>query len=79
MTAPKDFSGNYNTYKTSGLPAGAVCNPGMDAIKAALYPNDTTYYYFCHKSATEESAAVAFFATTSDQHQYNLSRAGLID
>lgn len=78
-TAPKDFSGNYNTYKTSGLPAGAVCNPGMDAIKAALYPNDTTYYYFCHKAATDDSAAEAFYATTSDQHQYNLSRAGLLD
>ena len=78
-TAPKDFSSTYNTYKSSGLPAGPVCNPGMDAIKAALYPNDTTYYYFCHKSATEDSDAQAYYANTSEQHQYNLVLAGLVE
>ncbi len=76
-TAPKNFSGNYNTYKIEGLPAGSVCNPGMEAIKAALYPNSTNYYYFCHKAATEESAAKPYYASTSDQHQYNLVIAGL--
>ncbi|MBQ1388947.1 MAG: endolytic transglycosylase MltG [Clostridia bacterium] len=73
----KKFESTYNTYKTAGLPAGAVCNPGMDAIKAALYPNDTNYYYFCHKAATDTEAAVAYYASTSSDHQYNLSRAGL--
>ncbi len=76
-TLPSGFESNYNTYKNAGLPAGAVCNPGMDAIKAALYPNDTNYYYFCHKAATEESDAVAYYASTSGDHQYNLSLAGL--
>ena len=36
----------YNTYLHSGLPAGPICNPGMKAIEAALYPNSTTYFYF---------------------------------
>lgn len=36
----------YNTYLYEGLPAGPICNPGMEAIQAALYPNDTAYYYF---------------------------------
>ncbi len=36
----------YNTYKCTGLPVGPVCNPGIDAIKAALYPEDTDYYFF---------------------------------
>lgn len=36
----------YNTYKYKGLPAGPISNPGVAAIKAALYPNDTRYYYF---------------------------------
>lgn len=40
------YSDLYNTYKCKGLPAGAICNPGADAIKAALYPEDTDYYYF---------------------------------
>ena len=36
----------YNTYKYQGLPAGPISNPGIAAIKAALNPNDTGYYYF---------------------------------
>ena len=32
--------------KTQGLPAGPICNPGMSAIEAALYPDDTEYLYF---------------------------------
>lgn len=41
----------YNTNTDStvvGLPAGPICNPGLDAIEAALYPDDTDYYYFFH-------------------------------
>lgn len=76
-TVPKDFTSTYNTYKNPGLPAGPVCNPGMDAIKAALYPNETNNYYFCHKAATEDSGAVAYYAATSGDHQYNLALAGL--
>lgn len=30
----------YNTHKYKGLTPGAICNPGMDAITAALYPED---------------------------------------
>ena len=36
----------YNTYKYPGLPVGPICNPGLAAIEAALYPADTDYYYF---------------------------------
>ena len=36
----------YNTYKYPGLPVGPICNPGLVAIEAALYPADTDYYYF---------------------------------
>lgn len=39
----------YNTnQKALGLPAGPICNPGIAAINAALYPDDTDYYYFFH-------------------------------
>ncbi len=40
------FAEHYNTYKCSGLPAGPICNPGLAAIEAALYPADTDYYFF---------------------------------
>lgn len=36
----------YNTYLYAGLPSGTICNPGMEAIQAALYPNSTSYYFF---------------------------------
>lgn len=40
------FKELYNTYKCKGLPAGAICNPGLDCIKAALFPEATDYYFF---------------------------------
>lgn len=42
----KDMDSPYNTYKYPGLPAGPICCPGMVSIRAAVYPNETDYYYF---------------------------------
>jgi uncharacterized YceG family protein len=36
----------YNTYKCAALPAGPICNPGSEAIQAALNPAQSNYYYF---------------------------------
>ncbi|WP_164914370.1 endolytic transglycosylase MltG [Aminipila luticellarii] len=36
----------YNTYQNTGLPQGPICSPGIDSIKAALYPANTNYYYY---------------------------------
>jgi len=38
----------YNTYLHKGLPPGPISNPGLDAIKAAIYPQKTDYFYFLH-------------------------------
>lgn len=32
--------------KTQGLPNGPICNPGISAIDAALWPAETDYLYF---------------------------------
>lgn len=37
----------------SGLPVGPICNPGVAAIEAALNPDQTNYYYFCHNDKGE--------------------------
>ena len=42
------FNELYNTYVCHGLPVGPICNPGVDAIEAALNPNRTDYYFFQH-------------------------------
>lgn len=36
----------YDTYTCRGLPAGPTNCPGMDAVNAALEPDDTDYMYF---------------------------------
>ncbi|MGP1569314.1 MAG: endolytic transglycosylase MltG [Eubacteriales bacterium] len=36
----------YNTYTNKGLPPGPICSPGIDAINAALNPEDTDYFYY---------------------------------
>ena len=66
------FASTYNTYNIQGLPPGPVCNPGLDAIMAAINPDDTNYYYFCH-----DADGTPYYAETAAGHQANLERAGL--
>lgn len=69
----KRYSESYDTYSCQGLPAGPICNPGMDAIKAVLNPDKTDYYYFCNDLKTGKS----YFAKTLEEHEKNLKEAGL--
>lgn len=40
----------YNTYKYKGLPPTPICNPGLNAIEAALTPSKTKYYFYLSDS-----------------------------
>lgn len=57
---------DYSTYKCEGLPVGAICNPGDDAINAALFPADTNYYYFLHDNNKK-----IYLASTDAEHRAN--------
>jgi UPF0755 protein len=44
--AERSQSNPYNTYVVPALPAGAICNPGEAAIKAALAPAEGPWLFF---------------------------------
>ena len=78
-TMRKNFESRYNTYIIEGLPAGPICSPGLEAVMAAVNPDNTNYYYFCHKAATDDEEAVPYYATNNYEHIANLEEAGLTD
>ncbi len=55
----------YNTYKNIGLPIGPIANPGKDAIRAALEPDNTDYLYFVLK---DDDSGTHNFNETLDEH-----------
>ena len=62
-----NYKSRYDTYDNEGLPPGPICNPGMEAIKAALKPYDSSYYFFCH-----DKYGNAYYASTIYEHEANL-------
>ncbi len=44
--ADKEADSRYNTYRYGGLPAGPICNPGIESIEAAIYPAKSDYWYY---------------------------------
>ena len=54
----KEIDSPYNTYLYEGLPAGPIANPGMAAIRAAMNPAETNYYYYV-------------LNPTSNRHEYS--------
>ncbi len=58
----------YNTYKYLGLPVGPICNPGIESIKASVYPESNQYWYYL---STPEGETI--FSITLLEH--NIAKA----
>lgn len=59
----------FNTYQNAGLTPNPISNPGMEAIRAAMYPEETDYYYF-----VAAGDGTHYFAETYDGHLWNIAQ-----
>lgn len=55
------------TYEKLGLPSKPICNPGLESIKAAIYPESSNYWYYL---STPEGETI--FSQTLKEH--NIAR-----
>ena len=71
---PPDKYAAYNTYSCEGLPAGPISNPGIEAIKAALWPDEEYleggYYFF-----VTDKAGHYYYGKTDAEHAANIDEA----
>jgi len=66
----KQVDSRFNTYLHSGLPPHSIANPGLDAIKAALSPVQSDYWYYLSDPKTKKT----IFSKTLDEHNDNRAR-----
>lgn len=68
----------WNTYIAQGLPATAICSPGMDALRAAEHPEPGDWLYF----VTIDAQGTTLFTRDYKQHLANIElakRNGVLD
>ncbi len=64
--ADQQYDSPYNTYLYQGFPPGPICNPSIDAIRAVLYPEDTSYLYY--EIDLSQPAGQRHFSATEQEH-----------
>ncbi len=60
----------YNTYRHRGLPPTAIGNPGLDAIRAAIYPSASPYLYFLSGTDGQTHFAKTFAEQIENKKKY---------
>lgn len=66
MNAAEEEDSPYNTYSRKGLPLTAIGNPGLRAIRAALSPVESEYWFYL--TGNNE---VVHYAKTNEEHNKN--------
>lgn len=69
LAKDKEINSLFNTYLNPGLPPGAICNPGLEAIKAVANPIESDYLYYLH-----DGGGVGHYATTYEGHLSNINK-----
>jgi UPF0755 protein len=64
----------YNTYLINGLPPGPIANPGIDSLRAALYPAKVNYLYFVSKYDGSHHFSASLDAHNQAVSTYQLNR-----
>ncbi len=64
----KKIRSPYNTYRSPGLPPAPISNPGLAAIKAVLYPQDSPYWFYLH-----DAEGNVHYARTVEEHNENIA------
>jgi len=64
----KTVRSGYNTYRNPGLPPAPIANPGLAAIKAVVYAQETDYWYYLH-----DPQGGVHYARTIDEHNENIA------
>ena len=60
----------YNTRNRKGLPPTPISNPGLVSLKAAIFPEESPYYFYLNATDTGE----VIYATTLEQHAANKAK-----
>ena len=68
--ADRAIDSPYNTYLYKGLPPGPIANPGMASIRAAMDPDDTSYFFY----ALGDDGKHHFFRTYSQLESFLASQ-----
>ncbi len=63
----------YNTFLQRGLPPGPIASPSLSAIRAAVYPAESPYFFF---HAACDGSHYHVFAVSYEEHLANVCSGG---
>lgn len=64
----KQVNSPYNTYKNPGLPPGPIASPSLSAIKAALNPTPSDYWFYLTGNDN-----LMHYGITTEDHSQNIA------